>query len=130
LACPSRSWSVPRSAPASNRWVAKLCRSVWGEPCLMMPARFAAARYGSPDAFSVIGASARQLFYMPGTDGSRASSSASTHAGSPAPWDSTERPDHARPCLAEREGPCVRCRYRRPSADTTRSDRLPSHRAS
>ena len=38
LACPRRTWMVRRSAPASNMCVAKLCRRVCGETCLLMPA--------------------------------------------------------------------------------------------
>ena len=38
LACPSSTWIVRRSVPASSRCVAKLCRSVCGVTCLPRPA--------------------------------------------------------------------------------------------
>src|SRR6202035_5160128 len=43
-ACPSSVCRVGRSAPPSNRCVAKLCRSKCGRTALVMPARCAASR--------------------------------------------------------------------------------------
>ena len=41
--CPSRTWMVRKSVPASNKWVAQLWRRVCGVTRLLMPARRAAS---------------------------------------------------------------------------------------
>ncbi len=46
--------------------VAKLCRNVWGETRLVIPAAFAASVTAIQATFVVTGTSARQLFSMPG----------------------------------------------------------------
>src|SRR5271169_975422 len=53
--CPSRTWMVRRSVPASNKWVAQLWRSVCGVTRLRMPARCAASLHAIQTVLSEIG---------------------------------------------------------------------------
>src|SRR6266700_6557415 len=53
--CPSRTWMVRRSVPASNKWVAQLWRSVCGVTRLQMPARCAASLHAIHTVLSEIG---------------------------------------------------------------------------
>ena len=53
--CPSRSWMVRRSVPASNKWVAQLWRRVCGVTRLLMPARRAASLHAIQTVLSEIG---------------------------------------------------------------------------
>src|SRR5271157_1177281 len=53
--CPSRSWMVRRSVPASNKWVAQLWRCVCGVTRLLMPARRAASLHAIHTVLSEMG---------------------------------------------------------------------------
>src|SRR2546427_8204556 len=53
--CPSRTWIVRRSVPASNKWVAQLWRSVCGVTRLRMPARRAASLHAIQTVLSEMG---------------------------------------------------------------------------
>src|SRR5207245_397317 len=53
--CPSRTWIVRRSVPASNKWVAQLWRSVCGVTRLRMPARRAALLHAIQTVLSEMG---------------------------------------------------------------------------
>src|SRR5580700_5143638 len=53
--CPSRTWMVRRSVPASNKWVAQLWRSVCGVTRLRMPAQRAASLHAIQTVLSEIG---------------------------------------------------------------------------
>src|SRR5438309_11222665 len=55
--CPSKTWMVRRSVPASNKWVAQLWRTVCGVTCLRMPARCAASLHAIQTVLSEIGSS-------------------------------------------------------------------------
>ncbi len=66
LAWPSRTWMEARSAPASSKCVAKLCRSKWGATELLMPTRLPAYLMALQKTLGVMGTSARQLFTVPG----------------------------------------------------------------
>src|SRR5246127_830117 len=55
--CPSRTWIVRKSVPASNQWVAQLWRSVCGVTRLLMPARRAASLHAIQTVLSEIGSS-------------------------------------------------------------------------
>src|SRR3989441_5400787 len=55
--CPSRTWRVRRSVPASNKWVAQLWRSVCGVTRLRMPARRAASLHAIQTVLSEMGCS-------------------------------------------------------------------------
>src|ERR1700691_4977936 len=65
-ACPSRTWMVRRSAPASSMCVAKLCLRVCGVMRFSMPALFRASFTAVQTTFVVMGTSARQFFTVPG----------------------------------------------------------------
>src|SRR5713101_831623 len=55
--CPSRTWMVRRSVPASNKWVAQLWRSVCGVTRLRMAARCAASPHAIHTVLSEMGCS-------------------------------------------------------------------------
>src|SRR6476620_8014637 len=55
--CPSRTWIVRKSVPASNKWVAQLWRTVCGVTRLLMPARRAASLHAIQTVLSEIGSS-------------------------------------------------------------------------
>ena len=57
---------VRRSAPASRRWEAQLCRRLWGERGLVIPALWAACRQANQTTLGVMGTSARTPFTVPG----------------------------------------------------------------
>ena len=57
---------VRRSAPASSKCVAYVCRSVWGVTRLWRPALRTAYWTASQTTYAVIGASARQPCRVPG----------------------------------------------------------------
>src|ERR1035438_4332688 len=59
--CPSRTWMVRRSVPASNKWVAQLWRSVCGVTRLRMPARCAASLHAIQTVLSEMGCSGPRL---------------------------------------------------------------------
>src|SRR6188472_2922891 len=65
-ACPSSTWMVRRSAPASRRCVAYECRRVCGLTRRSIPAAVAAKRTASQTTFEVSGRSARHPSRVPG----------------------------------------------------------------
>src|SRR6266699_5572065 len=101
--CPSRTWMVRRSVPASNKWVAQLWRSVCGVTRLQMPARCAASLHAIHTVLSEIGWSRLCWRVRVGKDKAWACASASTRAGFPAGLDSAADHDLCRPCPAPRE---------------------------